>query len=1376
MPRNPAKFVKMNPSFRIAFALSFLLLVAQSPAQIAPADDPDWSVLMQAEDASPSEIRTLFESHWDGRERVKGSGYKQVERWLHLMETRTDDEGHALNSTHTVEAHRQIQQWRDHGRSLEGNWQVCGPTLDDITTRDNIRGVGRMNALAFHPENPDVIFAGAPAGGLWRSYDGGANWETNTDDFPTLGVSAIAFAASDPNIVYIGTGDRDASDSPGMGVMKSTDGGLTWAFANASISGYVVGDLAVHPANADQVVAATSSGIYKTTDGGATWVQMSNNTQNYKDIAVHPTNPDIIYCTGQGRFWRSEDAGENWDYINDGIVPSTRMVIAVTPAAPDNVYVLSTGTYEYRAFYKSEDAGMNFIEMSDSPNIMGWSASGDGEGGQAWYDLALEADPVVVDRVYAGGIRMKRSDDAGATWIDIQDSYLHVDQHALVANPHTDEVWLANDGGVYRYANNTQWQDMSHGIITGEIYKIGQSPFDGNHAMNGYQDNGTYLFNGVQWERGSGGDGFECIYDPNDPEWFFSSSQYGRIYRTGPGIQSQTIVANGTLGIDEGGAWSTPFTVSKEDSETMFVGLLNVWRSMNVKHAVKDSIVWEKISSELGGTDANTMRVVHRDRNAEDRLYATEASRKFFRCDNALAEVDSVVWHDLSNNLPLSAQPVRAIETAAGEDSTVYIAFNYKVWKSTDMGGDWTELEGDLPSLPINTLAYDTTGAGGLYAGTDMGVYYWSNLDSTWKDFSNGLPATVRVTELELYPGTSANDPQRLRAGTYGRGMWESDVYGDPVGFPAIAFLEPAAGETSIYGEAQVQLAFRRNLQPVEMTDLTADDIAVTNATLTDLVPNAAGYELTVIPEAYGPIELVVPDGIAVEVGGFELPNLGSDTLLLVYHPVPLDFGPFGPGGVGNEEDLSIWLRADKGLFNALGEEVGFGESVAEWRDVLSGNFNSASQENEDATPLATADGLNGHPALKFDGENDCVIAPTVEMKRDISAFSIARGAETAWNDHGWIASARQENGFILHPWKNQSSYQSVVIDSEGNYAEATPLWIVDASLPQFYGVIYDQSDWDQQFYTIVNDTRLPFPGSNIGARDDADFVEVRYGWDFDDRFGEGFISEHFIYGRRLFESHRTIVSNYVAARYGINLGNVQHYFRDAYPHDVAGIGRESEWDQHLDAQGLGAVRVSGAQDLEDGEYLFWGHDGGATEVVSAFPFQSERLERIWACEEVGDPGTVTFRIQDGGVAELFASGSIGLIVAEGEEFSIFNQPAFYPLQNQGEYWSTEVDLPTHGVFTIGFEPVMRVDESLAEADWQVYPNPANDVLNISSRFVETAGVQCRIVDLSGRVVAAWSWNGGQRMSIDVASWSSGMYMVQFEKDGMRHALPFMKR
>ena len=1341
-----------------------------------PANDPDWSTLMQDPDVKPAEIRNLFEERWEGRPRVKGSGYKQVERWLHLTDGRMDQDGAFLNGQDAHRAHRKWSQSIESGRSLEGDWKVCGPALDDITTRDNIRGVGRMNAISFHPVDPNVMFAGAPAGGLWRSYDGGQSWSSNTDDFPTLGVSSIGFASSNPDVVYIGTGDRDASDSPGMGVMKSTDGGNTWEFYNAGISGNVVGDLLVHPENENQVVAATSSGIFKTTDGGLSWGQVSNNTQNYKDIVQHPTDPNVIYCTGSGRFWRSEDAGENWEYINDGIQPSTRMVIAVTPAAPENVYVLSTGTYEYRAFFKSTDSGLNFEEMSDSPNIMGWSASGDGEGGQAWYDLCLEADPVVIDRVYAGGIRMKRSDDAGVTWSDIQDSYLHVDQHDLTANPHTNEIWLANDGGIYRYANNQQWEDRSHGIVTGEIYKIGQSPFAGTNAMNGYQDNGTYLFDGIQWSRGSGGDGFECIYDPNDPNWFFSSSQYGRIYRTGPGIQSQTIVANGDLGITEGGAWSTPFTVSKEDSETMFVGLLNIWRSQNVKHSVRDSIVWEKISSELGGSDANAMRVVHRHRDNENVVFAAKSNRKLFRCDNALADADSVVWLDLSNDLPLSSNPVLSIETVPGEDSTVFISFAKKVWKSTDLGLNWEELEGELSGLPINSIVYDTTGTQALYAGSDMGVFHYDIADSIWTNYSSGLPASVRVTELELYPGTSAADPQRLRAGTYGRGMWETDVHGVPTGFPPLAYLSSSNAETAVYGPAQIDVTFRRNLENVEMEGLTLEDVIISNADLTDLVAGEQGYILSIEPIEYGPIQIQIPEAAAMEIGGFALGNLASDTLQLVYHPAPDAFGPFGPGGVGNSSDLAIWLRGDRGLFDANGNPMSGASEISEWRDVSSGNVVSAFQDEFNSSPVQVMDGINGRPAVAFDGEDDCVIAPAVELSKSLSAFSVVRGADNAWNDHGWIASARASNGFILHPWKNQSSYQSVVIDDAGNYAEASSVWIVDASLPQFYGVIYDQSDWDQQFYTIVNDTRLPFPGSNIGARADADLVEVRYGWDFDDRFGEGMIAEHFIYNRRLFESHRKIVSNYVSARYSISMGDAQMYFRDSYPADLAGIGRENEWDMHADAQGVGVVRMSNPTEMDDGEYLFWGHDEGELEVVESYPFQSQRLERIWAIEELGDLGTINFKIKDSGAAELFASGSIGLIVAEGDAFDVNTQPVFYPLQNEGEYWSVGVDFPQSGVFTIGFEPVMSLEESLIEAKWNVYPNPANNQVTIEVRYLDPTGTTCRALDCTGRVISEWRWDSSRSQRLDVSAWSEGLYMLEFIKAGQRQVLPFVKQ
>ena len=182
-------------------------------AQSEDESDPDWSVLMQNPEVKPTEIRAEFEANWEGRERVKGSGYKQVERWLHLMDGRTDDQGFSIESDVLLEAHRSILEGRASGRSANGNWQVCGPTLNNITTRENIRGVGRMNAIAFHPNDDQIVFSGAPAGGLWRSYNAGESWVTNTDDFPTLGVSSIAFSSTSPDTVYIGTGDRDASDN-----------------------------------------------------------------------------------------------------------------------------------------------------------------------------------------------------------------------------------------------------------------------------------------------------------------------------------------------------------------------------------------------------------------------------------------------------------------------------------------------------------------------------------------------------------------------------------------------------------------------------------------------------------------------------------------------------------------------------------------------------------------------------------------------------------------------------------------------------------------------------------------------------------------------------------------------------------------------------------------------------------------------------------------------------------------------------------------------------------------------------------------------------------------------------------------------------------
>ncbi|MFM2228284.1 MAG: hypothetical protein RL664_1627, partial [Bacteroidota bacterium] len=357
-------------------------------------------------------------SAWPQRPTQRGQGYKPLERFKWLMETHADANGKMLNGRETLELWAALKNYSGQ-RSISGNWQPLGPILDDVTTRENIEGVGRVSCIAFHPTDPNVMLVGTPAGGIWKSTNGGGSWTTNTDDLPTLGVSSIAFDPLNPNVVFAGTGDRDAGDAPGMGVLRSDDSGDTWNFVNVGISSRTVGAMIVCNDQSSSIVIATDLGIRRSTDGGATWVQVSSNTFEYKDMAQHPTEPNILYATGAGRFYRSEDFGLTWAQSNSGVSNGTRMCVAVNPAEPDAVYLLRTNTYSYTGTFKSEDRGLTFTQMSNSPNIMGWAADGSSSGGQAWFDLCLEGDPLIANVIYCGGIRLKKSVDGGITWQDI---------------------------------------------------------------------------------------------------------------------------------------------------------------------------------------------------------------------------------------------------------------------------------------------------------------------------------------------------------------------------------------------------------------------------------------------------------------------------------------------------------------------------------------------------------------------------------------------------------------------------------------------------------------------------------------------------------------------------------------------------------------------------------------------------------------------------------------------------------------------------------------------------------------------------------------------------------------------------------------------
>lgn len=1317
----------------------------------ATAQQTDWSDLIHQNDISFDEIKELHHNQWPQKPTERGQGFKQLERFIELHRSRLNAEGKMLTGSEVLHSWEEVKSFHQ-SRSLSGNWYPLGPIIDDVTSHDMIEGVGRMQAIAFHPQNPQYMLAGAPAGGIWRSFDGGQTWSTNTDYLPTLGVSAIAFDPANPQIVYAGTGDRDASDAPGMGVLKSTDGGETWSFFNTGIENATVGCIRFQPGTGD-VFVGSDDGILKSSDGGITWIQASQNSANYRDFEFHPTNGQIIYSTSSGKFFRSENGGEDWDWIVEEIGNNSRMSIAVTPLEPDVVYVIKTSTYAFAGFYKSTDTGLTFTEMSVSPNIMGWAADGSSAGGQAWYDLCLEADHEVSGVVYAGGIRLKKSTDSGATWEDINPNYVHVDQHEMAINPHNNDLYVCNDGGLYHYIENDEWLDISSGIVTGQIYQIGQSPHNPNHTLSGFQDNGTMVYDGVYWQRRGGGDGFECAYDFTQENWRYGSIYYGDIYRTTPAVVNQKICGFDLLNIDEEGPWNTSYKLSEHDStaNTMFVGLKNVWRSTNIKTPERDSIVWVKISNNLSNNSTNINEIEISCVN-ENMVYAAKDNKKLYRSNNALS--DNPTWTTLNNFLPIAQAPVNGIETNPLDSNIVYICYNSNVYKSSDQGETWISLSESMPDIVTNCIVLDKTDPGleALYVGTDMGIYYRDTLLGEFIPFNDGFPFSSRVTELEIYYGETPGQ-NRIKASTYGRGLWESDLYSaETNAFPAVASITSSIESNEVFGTFDTDIIFYRSLDQSDVSgfDNIAEDIIATNATVLSITGGPANYTATIQPQNFGEVTLLIPDAAATDELGSA--TFRSDTLKLIYVEAPEQLGPFGPAGVGDDNSLTFWLRADREteISNGL---------VASWGDIGNSGY-SAIQSTSDQRPSLVAEGIHGYPAIQFDGENDMLQMTDVIPGRSISAFIMVETDSIKFNDHGWFASARVPNGYLMHPWKNDYHYHNEVLDLDQEYSGINSFYIGDASAPHIYGFVYHQDDLHQVMNTIFDDDRYPQPGINIGLRDNTTAINIDFGHDYgfeNERFGKGRIAEHFVFSRRLMETHIQLVNNYMASRYGIDLGPEKKYHHHAQNNEVIGIGRETAYDFHNDAKGLNLIRISNPTSLDDGDYLMIGNDNESlNEVSDLFPFLSPRFERTWGFSETGDVGEVTLRIA---ASDLSNTTGLGIIITEGNEFLPGSTVTFVPLLIQGPMLEATLDFPESGIFTIGQMPQLGIfDETVVSAS--VFPNPVADVLQVQLKNAHPSNWMVNVYDVTGNLAVAYNFSG-KTGAADVSSLSPGVYLVE---------------
>lgn len=750
---------------------------AQQPAAPDTASFPYWISMMQDPNANFYSIQRAFNTYWDHHTIRKACGWKPFKRWEYMMKSRVAPDG-TLPLPDAV--YRAMEKYEaGHPKSLTGNWTSLGPAVIPAPGPAGYEGLGRINTVAFHPSNSSLIYIGAPSGGMWsRTIPSVSAWTNHTDQLSTLGVSAVVLNYTNPSHILIGTGDRDAGDAPGMGVFASTDGGTTWIPSNTGMGNLTVSKLLQHPSNPQIFLAATSGGVYRSTDGGVNWTK--TNGGNVKDITFKPGDPGIVYAAMGADFYRSVNNGVTFVKISNGL-PSgqQRGAIAVTPANSQYVYFIVTGNDSgLNGIYRSTDSGLTFTPRATTPNIMDWSCDGSGSGGQGWYDLALAADPANPNILYAGGVDVWKSTDGGSSWTINSHWYggcgvpaVHADCHYLTFSP-SGKLFACNDGGVWMTEDGgITWTDFTTGLTIGQIYKLGQAQQVKDHVINGFQDNGTYSLTPSGWLATGGGDGMECAIDPVNDGYSYHTLYYGDIYRKYNNGIEYHIGGEGVGGIDESGDWVTPFVLHRTTPEVMFAGYKNVWRNKNAR---VNPPVWTKISDNLAGNNNSNIQVLENSKADPDILYMSRSDQRLFRSDNVNATAPA--WVDLTSGLP-TGSTITDIESHPTDPETVYITAGNQVFRSTDRGQNWMELTGNLPDIHLNTITFYKNDLEGLYVGSDAGVYYRNAGMTGWISFSQGLPQNGRITELEIYYDNDSVSADALRASTYGRGLWSSDLY-----------------------------------------------------------------------------------------------------------------------------------------------------------------------------------------------------------------------------------------------------------------------------------------------------------------------------------------------------------------------------------------------------------------------------------------------------------------------------------------------------------------------------------------------------------------------------------------------------------------------
>ncbi len=686
---------------------------------------------------------------------------------------------------------------------------------------------GRVTTIDVVLDDPNTIYVGTASGGLWKSDSGGIAWEPIFDREKTASIGAVAIQQSNPDVVWVGTGEGNPRNSlnGGYGIYKSLDGGKTWACMGLEQTRHIH-RVIIDPTHPDVVyVGAIGSpwgtqperGVYKTLDGGKTWerILFSNEKSGTADLVMDPSNPNKLIAAlwehqRQPWFFNSGgpgsglyitiDGGENWKRLDEsnGLPkgPLGRIGLAFATNKPEIVYALIES--KKNALYRSEDGGMNWKKVNDKSDI----------GDRPFYYSDIYVDPENENRVYSIFTYVNVSEDGGKNFEQLMPAYyvdngVHPDHHAWWIHPYDGQFMIdGNDGGMnISRDGGKSWRFIGN-LPVAQFYHIATDNEYPYNIYGGMQDNGSwrgpaYVWRdqGIRnsyWQEISFGDGFDVVPDLQDSRYGFSMSQEGSVVRydwqTGDNYTVRPTPPS--MDVKLRFNWNAAIARDPFDPNTVYFG------SQFVHKSTDKGLTWKVISEDLTTNDAEkqkqydsggitldatgaenhcTILVIEPSSMEKGMLWAgTDDGRVHYTQDGGNK------WTEVTKNLkglPEGSWIAQIRASASQKGAALLVANNYRrydytpyVYRTRNYGRSWERIvdEEDVFGFALAVIE-DTENPNLMFLGTDDGLYYSINAGEDWTKWSGDFP-TVSTKDLQIHPRE-----QDLVIGTFGRSAWVID-------------------------------------------------------------------------------------------------------------------------------------------------------------------------------------------------------------------------------------------------------------------------------------------------------------------------------------------------------------------------------------------------------------------------------------------------------------------------------------------------------------------------------------------------------------------------------------------------------------------------